>query len=497
MFDEAVSQLCTYVPNASRRDACATLISLLCRYTSGLSLAIAADELTKVRKPRAEPVYRGKIIKTESSPLHIWYIAGEPCVVAHVHSHFVAGLAPTLTQIRIPSAHLTSLLNSPPSIVSAAKDTFGDRKCKLSLPTEVIAFERTSIPHHCFTLQRVWDERQLAPNFINASIVEVQNGPDAHLRLADEASLSQPSVLFKLGEELRELTTLLVPGEEIVLERPVVCPTGASFELFYGSHTVVSVVADPESLRSRKRARTATLHTDDCVFLADIQRIPGLQVGAKASGLATVEVATDDASGETKLQCVGGVRIAMTATGVQLHPGYLIWFKAATWDGQGWTSTHSINLSELVGVLHAPFVRDIVPLSALTGQAMVERAPCTVQLRLQIIGISTPHNDNSISLRVISDPTHKQNADQDQNTKEPENPEVNLEAPDHVVQRLWYRSSQDVAACLGDADRVKSLLEEVDCTILSSAAISFPQGASGPPRCILCAVTRMPNFRNG
>lgn len=135
MLAAGVAALSALVPTAST-EACASAIdSLLRRYTTGLSLSVAADELERVPPSSTPAIYRGRVTHVSVAPLLTWHVAGTPCVLLYAHSR-LSGVQAVGSGVRLRAQEASSLSDSPASVVAAARRSLGDARVVVNLPKE-------------------------------------------------------------------------------------------------------------------------------------------------------------------------------------------------------------------------------------------------------------------------------------------------------------------------------------------------------------------------
>ncbi|KAI0559089.1 hypothetical protein FGB62_169g218 [Gracilaria domingensis] len=270
----------------------ASLVSLLRRYSTGLSLSVVCDEILAQHQSQrqgeeCEQTHcRAIIVRVTKEPPEIWliHLADGRYVAFYAHSKLFSRFKPGVS-FSFPSnalgfsscedvqaealAHARKALNSSPT--SFATPKAADRAlspvdiAKLNhapnslvespsskstsliptlsaviLPTPTVLVDLDSVPSNTlnlnepiesFTLQRVWNERSLHPSYIFARVVEV-NPKNKHIRIQDQSSdlsITQPSVLWLLHENQYSYADMVEEGCFVLLERPAVQPNGNSF----------------------------------------------------------------------------------------------------------------------------------------------------------------------------------------------------------------------------------------------------------------------------
>lgn len=299
------------------------------------------------------------------------------------------------------------------------KTQTGDKELDMVvLPTAMIALDVDSVEGlrvkmgeamEKFTLQRVWDERSVAPGYIYALVVEVDE-EGKYIRLQDEGVqeqegwCSQPSVEWVLQKEQWGYCEMIERGWFVLLERACVQPNGNSFFVIAKEHTVVyfkrageMVEGEGRAAKRRRKevsARESMTAVDERA-LKQVANAPAQRefvVYARAGRTAALE-----AWATHEIECEHGASIRVAAAGggeraVQLGDELL--FEGVRWSVRsgGWTARRVRNVCTMDAALHSALVRrlrrvsDVALLQARARAALTthmlaaitacERAPC-------------------------------------------------------------------------------------------------------------------------
>lgn len=453
----------------------AEIVRLLRTYSTGLSIAIGADEITAAwqvhrTQPNRPLVYTGTVVRILPCPPELWlirvqdgsHVAMYPNTaflkrfetgtvlsfaakdVSH-HEKRSNGVYPDLVELvqrmfRKDSAalrgdHTTlqqarpekggSKLYSPSDIGKfpygragpQPADTFSqerssddpaDRVTSIVSSTTSILFDLNSIssevlnmsePMHSYTLQRIWNERCLIPLWIFAVVVDLQLDEGCQIRLqdlSDHHMADQPSVLWKPPPDFKNALSVLRPGFYVLLSKPVVQPTGDSFEVFCSQDTVcyytvgeksagttmmggIYVTDSDKNSAAQKRRRVDTIlsEMDSVVDTRHVSALvnPASQpnfiaharvVGAPISVDPLVTVIPCDHNVSIKVTGVEmSRRAACIVAGDEVLLQNMEWVVSEdenSTERGGWVAGSVDNLSMMVGVLNSPIARRILPL---------------------------------------------------------------------------------------------------------------------------------------
>lgn len=276
------------------------LVSLLSRYSTGLSFPVVCDEILALRKsaekqPQLPISHRASIVRISTESPEVWLLRLQDGrhVAFYAHSKFTARFVPGVsfsfyalvpdTPSRRPNevealSVAKSLLSDSSSTASTpvesakgstqspvditklhhaeaahtpsqhASNQLPQMACAI-LPTPNVLLNFDSVPPASlnlnepierFTLQRVWDERTCSPAFIYALVVDIGSKPTI-IRLQDQQSqqsISQPSVQWILHDHQSSYIHMVHVGCFVVLEKPAVVPDGNSFSVVANEHTI-------------------------------------------------------------------------------------------------------------------------------------------------------------------------------------------------------------------------------------------------------------------
>ncbi|CAN8061336.1 unnamed protein product [Agarophyton chilense] len=429
----------------------ASLVSLLRRYSAGLSLSVACDEIlaqhqSQLQSEEFPTHFHAVVIQVSAEPPEIWLIrlTNGRYVAFYAHSKLLARFKPgvsfsfpseamkysrqsvqieTLAFARKALSSVSTLgvnpkerenARSPVDVAQLNRDPTEHAEALVKkslsmtssisaavLPTPTVLIDLDSLPANAFnvkgpvesfTLQRVWNERSLAPKYIFARVVQVQEGK--HIRIQDQSPgipSTQPSVLWLLHEDQYSYANMIEKGCHVLLERPVVQPNGNSFFVianecttcFYRKLTsAIKIIPQPVSLGTvivpesppRKRLRrdpdlSKSLSVVDSHALAQLLE-PHLQgdlvVFSKAVGRPVIENAN-----LAEIRCLDRVCIRVVGTEMvtrckSVLPGNQLLFEGVRWvvasvtfgsqTSAGWAASSFHNLSSLSSILHSPLL---------------------------------------------------------------------------------------------------------------------------------------------
>lgn len=453
----------------------AEIVRLLRTYSTGLSIAIGADEITAAWKahqarPKRPLVYTGTIVRILPQPPELWlilvqdgsYIAMYPNTIflkrfktgtvisfaardARHYEKRMNGFYPDIVELvrrtfrkdsaasrgdytalkeseleertsnlhspadigKFPHAHIGPQPADTPSQERSSVDP-ADRVTTIALSTIHILFDLSSIstdvlglpePMHSFTLQRVWNERCLTPLWIFAVVVDLELDKDCQVRLQDPSYCDitdQPSVLWKPPREFQIALSVLRPGFSVLLNKPVIQPTGDSFEVFCNQDTAcfytaqegcaeqtitsgVYVAGSKETTVTQKRRRVDTVLSkmDSVVDTRSVSTLvnrtwqPKFVTHARVVGIPIATdplVMTIPCDHEVSFK-VTGVEMMRRAACIVVGDEVLLrnveWVvscdESSTPSG-AWVAGSVDNLSMMTGILNSPIARRISPL---------------------------------------------------------------------------------------------------------------------------------------
>ncbi|PXF43222.1 hypothetical protein BWQ96_07051 [Gracilariopsis chorda] len=279
----------------------------------------------------------------------------------------------------------------------------GDREVEMVvLPTPNVALDMECVSAvslgigeamENFTLQRVWDERSLAPAYIFARVVAVEQ-ERRYIRLQDDcgqACESQPSVQWLLHKDQWSYGEMIEEGWFVLLERACVQPNGTSFFVIAKEHTVVlfkrtdgyvagGAELDREWRAVKRRRKEADLRES-------MTAVDGWTLKEQTEASAQKEVVVFARAGRatvmeqavmSEMECEEGVRIrvmgddTMDACG-GVQRGDELLFEGVKWtrggrtmaseSGGGWAARKVHNVSTMEAALHSGLVRRVMPVA--------------------------------------------------------------------------------------------------------------------------------------
>lgn len=465
------------------------LLRLLKLYSTGLTLSIARDHFNHQRcavLPRFS-TYSARLVEVVDSPF-VWQLhLNNGLQVAHFpHALFMSkgrpGLSLTIaTAPSEPSMHTTAetdalriaiaalsgrlvshlAVHCPQDMKSIPQSAETPSQSANPLPTSVcfptlavlfhldtfpLSLLGLTLPVHEFTLQRVWDTRDLAPPAVYARVVYIDVQSEIiGLQDSSFSTTSQPSVQFSLSGERASLINALVEGCRLLLLRPTVIPTGNSFNLMLNESTICFCggykeesclnslynVRDEEfeipPLAKRPRTDDDLSKTKNTVTIASVLALsqPELQPPLVVHTRLTKRPLQDREDLKTWILSCDEVNVKfhgfvsdfnhftegdeLVLSGLQLRIG--------TNSKKEWVASQVDNLSTMSAVLFAPFVRSFVN-GAEVRRRLAVGTMCTTahvcvrvheveikkcrQLRLAVIDISNGAGNASVEPWYIS-----------------------------------------------------------------------------------------------
>lgn len=271
------------------------LLALLKLYSTGLSLPLVTDELTILRRPPRTSgkveLHQAKLLEQATCP-DVWKLSLSDGrhLILFVHSAVSKLSLPIPTGVTLTFAaalctpwHYTTAHEEVLHLAvrnlkaQSARDNTGNASVAqraetlsqageappkwVCYPTSSVLFHLHTFPAQSvglplgleqYTLQKVWDERSLAPLAIYAHVTNVDC--DSHsVLLQDSMNLntSQPSVQCRFAEPHRPFLPILQPGCKLLLLNTVIEPTGGSFHVQTTPFTVCMFCeAPPQSILS-------------------------------------------------------------------------------------------------------------------------------------------------------------------------------------------------------------------------------------------------------
>jgi hypothetical protein len=268
----AVDQLTALVGcDAIWSRTCRGLVSLLRRYSTGLTLSMAADELIADfrAEERALPdptVWTGEVLAAIASPTPAWLVKMidtpyERRFVAYVHSSMTGLGVKRGHRLRIKPQVLRSdpSHQSPVHLTQFAADAerpenYGPRASATALvPTRHIVFEiavpsgegdTCTLPERALellttnSLLEIWNSRNTTPQWVSGEVVQI-TAHSIHIQDIGSASSSRPVVEIQLDRNDAVFTQLVGINEQLLLRFPAVRPCGNSFTLSLTQQTII------------------------------------------------------------------------------------------------------------------------------------------------------------------------------------------------------------------------------------------------------------------
>lgn len=305
----------------------------------------------------------------------------------------------------------------PTKCVLLRLNTFRDAKLSLPLPVTK------------YTLQRVWDERDLSPPAIFAHIAHV-NITDSVVMLQDSPSLahtSQPSVQWFLSDHHVPFVNTFRNGCTLLLIKPVVQPTGDSFHISSTESTIcvlataggqecqfetgegATILDPPPPKRARLDSDLSLCSSPvSAASLSTLQQ-PSLQppliVHARLSANASHSRDTPSDHVNNLIFTCASTTFRIPSFRVradQYREGDEVIFTGVQWQatGQPWIVEHVYNISTMVSILYAPFMTHVIN-GAEVQRRICSHGPCsTSHVYVRILNVHVMSDSREVRLTV-------------------------------------------------------------------------------------------------
>lgn len=286
----------------------------------------------------------------------------------------------------------------------------GGTLTRIVMPTPSIFFDLESVSPialglsespQAFSLQRVWNERSLTPNWIYATVVQVEREAETIVSLQDllmDENADQPSVSWRLSEELKGIAEVLEPGFHVLLRSCLVQPNGNSFDILCSPHTTCYYMTKlntkcpvtlrrpflqditntgPRNLKRRRTDSDLSMITTD-ITTKHVAALANPECQAEfATHARVIQAPSRQDANVTTIQCQHGISVRvvgpkMARRAMQTTVGDEILLQGMTYETQslsgevrtprGWIAGCMDNISTMPGVLFSPIVRHLVPL---------------------------------------------------------------------------------------------------------------------------------------